>query len=1359
MMCGSTVCGLRFFQALARGVLPWLMLVAVAQANGEFIFQRFGVQNGLSQVSILSLAEDRDGFLWVGTEDGLNRFNGDHFESYFHQSDKSNGLASSFIFAVLPLPDGNVLVVNGGGIDLFHPAARTVTPLLNKNQAQAEFPMGAVSSYALQDNGDVWLGDELGLIRYRHTTKQLQRIGVWKESSRPSWAQMVSALSINTSQQLYVATMGGLRVYDLASDAFLPELPGWLISEPLKQQITVMNKGGDGELLWATRTTLFSVRPQQQALIAEKISDIGVSDSPQGLLRDVDGGLWITTGRGLFYREAGTRNTQQFLKRNELTDTLPDNLLTRILQDRAGNIWVGSYTSGLARINKNGLRVRYFLPASTANHNISSSASKLAALDADHVVMATYDGWLSVVNVRTQSVQPFSAVAGVEQSARPQPFVAGISVDAEQHVWLASYNGIYRQARQQKPKLYLAQRDAGKVYSDMWSDTLRDEQQRMWFLNPYTGLHRWDPKTDRIMPVPISNLGLVNHSANLFRFVRDPEQGFWIFSASNQLYFWSEDVSAAKVISLRCHAVERVFDAKRRADGKLWLASNLGPLLFDPVSHDCEQLNSTWSLPTAVANAIEDDALGNLWVSTNRGIAHYDLRRQQFRLYGANDGFHAGEFNAFSSLKLHDQLLFGAIRGLAMFDPLQMRWQAESPATLISDVRVNGAHDWLADRRVMRDLQTPITLNHASIQLSIGFDADNLSATSEYEFRYRLEGEQEEPWLQTAAPNRVATFTQLPAANYEFVVQARRPGGIWGPVTRLPIAVLPQWWESWWAKTLYGLVVVLVITLSWRWRTIYLRRRNEVLSRAVKQRTDEIENLLKQRTRLFANVSHELRTPLTLITGPLSDLMGEPLPDKVRKKLFLIQQNSRRLHDLIDQVLALTRLQDERAAPLRKQAIALKPHLLALLESYDVIAKRGQISLTWGPVDDIDVLATSDLPEVVFGNLISNAIKYTNPGGQIHISLVYDEQLSAAEFVVRDTGIGMTDDEMSHIFEPFYRAQHEERSNALLPHSSGLGLPHVKELLAQHDGTINVSSRVGEGSLFRVTMPSLSAPDSVRELNDEVDIGRDTHRDRATVLIVEDNASLNDYLKSLLSEQYHCLSASNGADAESLAYEHLPDLIISDIRMPELDGLELAQRLKNDLRTSHIPIIVVTAIAESEIKLSALTLQVDDVISKPFDVPELKIKVRNLIQRTRAHALPASATTDPQEPLLPPTALPLTPVDQRFMTQLEKVVSDNLANADFELEDISRQLYLSKKQLQRKIKALTGLSPMEFLRHRRIAEACVLLQQGRTITDVCYSVGFSSQSYFSTCFKQQMGDTPKNWQHEHLPLSPKQGQR
>jgi YesN/AraC family two-component response regulator len=287
-------------------------------------------------------------------------------------------------------------------------------------------------------------------------------------------------------------------------------------------------------------------------------------------------------------------------------------------------------------------------------------------------------------------------------------------------------------------------------------------------------------------------------------------------------------------------------------------------------------------------------------------------------------------------------------------------------------------------------------------------------------------------------------------------------------------------------------------------------------------------------------------------------------------------------------------------------------------------------------------------------------------------------------------------------------------------------------------------------------MPSLSAPDSVRELNDEADIAGDVPRDRASVLIVEDNASLNDYLKSLLSEQYHCLTANNGADAENLAYEHLPDLIISDIRMPELDGLELAQRLKNDLRTSHIPIIVVTAVAESEIKLSALTLQVDDVIAKPFDVPELKIKVRNLIQRTRAHALPSSANTDPQEQSPPPTALPLTPVDQRFMTQLEKVVSDNLANADFELEDISRQLYLSKKQLQRKIKALTGLSPMEFLRHRRIAQACVLLQQGRTITDVCYSVGFSSQSYFSTCFKQQMGDTPKNWQYEHLQLSPKQ---
>jgi DNA-binding response OmpR family regulator len=385
---------------------------------------------------------------------------------------------------------------------------------------------------------------------------------------------------------------------------------------------------------------------------------------------------------------------------------------------------------------------------------------------------------------------------------------------------------------------------------------------------------------------------------------------------------------------------------------------------------------------------------------------------------------------------------------------------------------------------------------------------------------------------------------------------------------------------------------------------------------------------------------------------------------------------------------------------------------------------------------------------VVFGNLISNAIKYTNPGGQIHISLVYDEQQSAAVFTISDTGIGISADELTPIFEPFYRAQHEARCNALLPHSSGLGLPHVKEMLAQHDGDIRVSSEVGKGSRFCVTLPSLSPPESVQELNHE-DAHDDAGHERATVLIVEDNAGLNDYLKAVLGAHYHCLSALNGVDAEALAYEHLPDLIVTDIRLPERSGLELAQRLKNDVRSSHIPIIVVTAVADAATKLSALTLQVDDVIAKPFDVPELKLKIRNLIQRTRAHhAARGSDRADHTAANVP--AATWSALDQRFMTQFTHVISAHLANADIELDDISRLLHLSKKQLQRKIKALTGLSPMEYLRHHRIAQACTLLQQGRTITDVCYSVGFSSQSYFSTCFKQQLGDTPRNWQQRHL---------
>jgi len=1335
-------------------LLCLFLATPLVNANGDLIFQRFSIAEGLSQVSILSLAEGRDGMLWIGTEEGLNRFDGIRFESFHHVAGDSSSLASSFIHSVTALPDGNVLVINGAGIDLFHPDSRTVSHIQTRNNLAPGALVGLPVARAKDEHGNVWLGDEAGLTVYHYGKRTLQRIEVWGGGGRPPWHNSVTGIAAPQNNQIWVVSLGGLRIYDQSTQQFLPNVPAWLNSIQFIPRVVALHAGQGGEVLLADSKNLYTVHPGQQQVLVESLADLAIDDVPISLLSDRDGGVWATTGRGLFYRPFGAKQAQRFAKLSDYADSLQSNLVTRIIQDRVGNIWLGSYTAGLAKISANGLNVRYFRSATFAQGNVSAEISRLARLSNDKAVMVTADGWVSTLDLQTKRVEPFSPYLGVNSDRNAYPFVNSLAVDHRANVWLASSNGVFRLRANERPQEFRPKIDPSQVRSDVWSDAFVDEKARLWLLNPFSGLSVINTEFEPISiePVSIANLGVFNNGASLYRLVRANDGGFWISTNSAAIYYWHEPNVAAKLYPLSCASVERVFDIKEQADGALLLASNIGLLRFLPSSGHCSNLNTDARAPSMTTNAIQMDPLGNAWVSTNRGIARYDLAKNTFSLFGFNDGLHRGEFNGASSLQVNDQMLFGSIRGTAVFDPLLMKLLAGSPEVIVSEVKVNFSPYPIAVFRADPEQSNILELQRDHNNAAFHFAATDLTASSEYLFSYKMLGASTERWIEADSGSRVATFTELTPGNYQFLIKARRPYSAWGPETVVPVRIIPAWWETPWAWLVYLLALALTVILVWRWRTILLRRRNDYLSRAVEQRTNEVELLLKQRTRLFVNVSHELRTPLTLIAGPLSDVMAEALAPSMRKKLQLVLDSSNRLTELVDQVLALARLQDKSSPQPQKNIIALKPHLLAMLESYEVIAQRSGIAMSWGKIEDIDVHGVSDLAEIVFGNIVSNAIKYTNAGGTIRVSLRYSNNGELALFECEDSGIGMALDEIEHIFEPFYRAQHEERMNPLLSHSSGLGLPHVKEVLAIHDGNIHVESTVGAGSVFRVEIPAVSREWLDNTASHEGDrhgteiAANDEGWERPSLLIIEDNRGLNDYLKQIFASDYLCLTSGNGAEAEDLAYEHLPDLILSDIRLPGLDGVSLAERLKADVRTSHIPIVLLTAMPDYELKMSGLKMQVDDYISKPFDVQELKLRVSNLIRnRRRCAPTPLVAAGDGSN-AAPAAGLPLSELDQRFMGQLDHIVAANIGNPDFELHDLSKNVYLSKKQVQRKVKALTGLSPMEYLRHYRISRACEMLLAGRSIADVCYSVGFSSQSYFTTCFKLVVGQTPKLWQ-------------
>ena len=1335
-------------------------------ANGDLIFQRYGVQQGLSQVSILALAQDQYGMLWVGTEDGLNRFDGHNFLSLRSDSSQENSLSSNHIHAIAPLPDGNLLIAAGGSIDLLEPRTLTVKRIGVRVSNSKGTVIGVPTSHTIDSNGNVWIGDEAGLLFYDYKQQKIKRVSIWTDEKRPQWHNTISRVTAHPSGTLWVASLGGLRLLDLQTQRFIETLPSWL-NDLKSTRISALSLGNSGQLFAADTDALYTIYPSEQLIRKKRLAEIHITDMPQELLQDKQGMLWITSGKGLFLHALSDGSTQHFTTSREFSDTVPDNGLTRLLQDRSNNLWIGSYVNGLAKLSANSLNVRYFNSAAINDVRTSSAISRIALAQDNNVAMINPVGQISVLNTGTQTVRAFSPYAAVNQDVYPAPFVTSFIIDSTGRAWVSTFNGLYRQGANERPKMFSRATHPERINSDVWTDLLLDESH-VWALSPYSGLTKINTQTEVATPISIQGLGRVADGYFPIRLVRANDGGFWFGSNTSDIAYWREGSNQIKRYTLQCKGIEHVWDIKPHVSGFLLLATNNGLVQFSPNTGECINITEQYQAPVGTANAIEFDADGQVWVSTNRGMIKYDLARQLFNLYDSADGFHFGEFNAAASLSFNDNLYFGSIRGIAKFSPLSMR-----SAKLKTSVQLTSFHVNFAPYPIpFTDSTEPKTLrlNRHQNSLSFQFTSDDLSAPHQYQYRYKLNGLPTDRWITTDAKQRNATFTELPPGHYTFMVSARRPPADWDQPTNLNIEIVPAWWETRLAYFCYAISAILLVTWVMWWRTRLLDKRHNALSKAVADRTQEITDLLKQRTRLFANLSHELRTPLTLIIGPLSDVVSEARDAVTRKKLGIVLENAKRLSTLVDQVLDITRLQDKSVTQ-NKRRMAIKPHLLALLESYEIIATRSGIALKWGSIEDLEIEATPDFPEILFGNLISNAIKYTNAGGTIHVSLRTTECHRFAQFVVRDNGIGMSKEETQHIFEPFYRAQHEERHNILLQHSSGLGLNHVREVVDLHNGKIEVSSEVDVGSTFIVTLPLFVEEHSHENTNSLTGNGDSAtaalkperytsdlkamptnasdegNSEKPSILIIEDNQALNEYLMQSFASEFTCFSAYSGTQAEALAYEHLPDIILSDIRLPELDGISLAEKLKHDVRTSHIPIILLTAMSDSEVRLTGLKMQVDDFISKPFDFQELRLRVDNLISNRR-RLLQKINTEDIATPNN--TTIKLSSVDQKFMSQLNLVIEAHIDNPSFELGDLGKLLYLSTKQVQRKVKALTGLSPMEYLRHHRIEKACQLLKQGKTISDVCYSVGFSSQSYFTTCFKHIVGDTPKNWQQKHV---------
>jgi signal transduction histidine kinase/DNA-binding response OmpR family regulator len=889
---------------------------------------------------------------------------------------------------------------------------------------------------------------------------------------------------------------------------------------------------------------------------------------------------------------------------------------------------------------------------------------------------------------------------------------------------------------------------------------------RMWFGTQGNGLMLFDKVKGVYMSTPELNKQGRLLGVHVNAILEDKAGILWVGTYNSgvisydlytrQIHFYRQGRDS----NLGSNQITKIF---QDSDGQIWVGTAGGGLsLYNSDTDSFGTFTTKDGLPSNTIKGILEDTKKNLWFSTNEGLGQLNTQTMTFKTFGEADGLQGKEFliNAYAQ-NARGEMFFGGTSGLNVFHPDSLQESKQVPAIYITGLRLFNKRVEAGEKD--SPLKTSIlatkvlTLNASQSVLSLDYLALDYQQSKDNQYAYILEGF--DPEWNYVAKQRTATYTNLNDGTYTFKVKATNNDGVWNEQpTELTIIILPPWYRTWWAFGIYG-VLILLSLLALR-RAIAIRERLKADVLLQEREKEQIQELDRLKTNFFTNISHEFRTPLTLIISPLerffSDNSDKDLPDKQAKQLRTIHQNAKKLLSLINQLLDLSKLEAGKLTPEISQNDLIE-FLEKLTYSFNGLAEQKQISLSLNsPIDRALVYFDLDIIEKVVTNLLSNAFKHTPAHGSITVELTLDRNrtadISRVKIAVKDTGVGIPPAHLSNIFSRFYQISETSYNQNV---GSGVGLALCKELIELHRGDITVISKVGEGTTFAINIPVFKGAFDFRWIKETavdyeasfpeqassraVSVSQvNGSEEKAVILVAEDNDDLRAYIHDIFVGKFDIIEADNGEDALEKALTHIPDLIISDWMMPKMTGVELCSKVKLNEKTSHIPIIILTSKSSNDSKMEGLETGADDYITKPFNANLLEVRVTNLLASRRRLRERFQQATE-----VSPKEITLNTADEHFLEKSIRIVEENMANPDFDIQALELALKMSNMQLYRKLKGVTGLSGIEFIRTIRLKKAFQLLETATySVAEVAYQVGFNDPSYFTRIFKKEYGKAP-----------------
>lgn len=1345
-----------------------------AQTN-HYRFTRLDVNHGLSHNQVKTILKDSEGFVWIGTNSGLNRYDGYSLKVFRNHPDDSSSLISSDINEIFEAPEGKLWINTWTGPNIYDPKTEKFDRDVNKLLRRCAIPQGAITGIRKDSKGNYWfIHASRGLFVYNPGTRHTLRIDHSDEDISSIQTNLIASWAEDRQGNIWIIhTNGVLQKLDGGTHKVV--YTNQFLREHVRQKRFdyAMIADADGDLwLYSPRSNsglfYFHVAENKWFHFDDSSGSLAKlnTDIVRGVVYDAHGLVWVATDHGgLNIIDKRDFSVTYILHNKEDEKSLSQNSINVLYKDRDDMIWAGTFKSGVSFYHPNINRFRLYRqqisdPKSLPFNDINCFAED----DKQNLWIGTNGGGLIYYDRALNSYKQFLHDPHNPRSLSTNVIVS-LCFDRDKKLWIGTYFGGLNCFDGNKFTRYKHDPNNPKSIGDnsVW-EIFEDSQRNLWIGTLSQGMDLFDRKKNEFYHYKIGEVNSI-HAAYVPAFMEDRQGDLWIGTGYGIEHLDKQSGRFTHYLnqsndpySLRNNSVFSILQDSR---GLIWIATQGGLHVFDQHRKRFKAFTEQDGLPHNSILTILEDNNTNLWVSTPHGISeitvHYepgkpDSLALSFKNYNEADGLQGKHFNENAGLRTsRGEIIFAGLNGFNLFTPESIGINKKRPNVILTDLQIFNKSVAIGER-VNGKVVLPqaihrtrsIVLNHSDNVFSLEFAALSHFHPEKSQYKYMLEGFSKD-WVSTSAANRRVTYTNLDPGAYVFKVKASNNDGVWNEKPAvLHLTILPPFWKTKTAFVLYAVAILGALFLA-RWLILANARMNFRLQQE-RQQAQRMHELDMMKIRFFTNVSHEFRTPLTLILTPLDKMLKQAAEGEQRNHIQLIHRNARRLLNLVNQLLDFRKMEVQDIKLNTSEGDIIK-FVRDVFYSFSDLSEKKNIRFTFqSSIQQLETFFDADKLEKILFNLLSNAFKFTRDNGAVSVE-VNSKTLNREKWLeikVSDTGIGIPDDKQEKIFERFFQ---NDLPKSIVNQGSGIGLSITREFVKIHGGSITVQSELEKGSCFTVLLPlpdiatahavdtleSAFVPDDTTELAALEHTGK-----KPVVLLVEDNEDFRFYLKDNLKLQYTICEARNGKEGLQQAFAVVPDLIVSDIMMPELNGIDLCKKIRTDPRTSHIPVVLLTARTAEEQKMEGFESGANDYVTKPFNFEILQSRLKNLLAQREAFQKAFHKHIHVKA-----GDVHITSLDEKLITRAIKVVEDNLADPDFSVEDFSHELGMSRVHLYKKLLSLTGKSPIEFIRTIRLQRAAQLLEKSQlTVSEIAYQVGFNNPKYFSKYFKDQFNVLP-----------------